>query len=229
MMHAAFVVVAVLFYVKLLWNVSASCILMRMPVKADGSSQRISLMRFVELALLVIAMIVSLARGASAWPWGPGWVVVIGIASIAASYLLMFFVGVIAGGIALVIRRRHVSRKLGSDVQHSQRAVCAAQGTSWVCSPAHLKVGVALNVKTSLVPVNGLRRPPEGDITGWYIWAGEDLSSDPDFFVPLCVAHLPDWRPEILKFLGLPPGWRFLTDGSYEDVWEDPSLLEPET
>jgi hypothetical protein len=41
------------------------------------------------------------------------------------------------------------------------------------------------------------------------------------------VAHLSSWRPEVLKFLGLPPGWRFLTDvKGYEDVWHDPSLLE---
>jgi hypothetical protein len=30
---------------------------------------------------------------------------------------------------------------------------------------------------------------------------------------------------EILKFLGLPPGWRFLTDGLYVDVWYDAALL----
>jgi hypothetical protein len=67
-----------------------------------------------------------------------------------------------------------------------------------------------------------------GDTSGWYIWAGEGSpSSDPDFFVPLHLEHLSEWRPEILKFLGLPPGWRFLTAGKYEDVWYDATLLGP--
>jgi len=27
-----------------------------------------------------------------------------------------------------------------------------------------------------------------------------------------------------LPFLALPPGWRFLTDGSYVDVWQDEEM-----
>lgn len=57
-------------------------------------------------------------------------------------------------------------------------------------------------------------------------WAGEELSSDPEFFVPLHVAHLEVWCPEVIPFLGLPPGWRFLIADGYEDVWQDASLLE---
>jgi hypothetical protein len=72
-----------------------------------------------------------------------------------------------------------------------------------------LKVGIALNVRDGLMPVNGLRHPPQADTVGWYIWAGE-LSSYPDFFKPLHVEHLPDWCPAVLRYLGLPPGWRFL-------------------
>jgi hypothetical protein len=29
-----------------------------------------------------------------------------------------------------------------------------------------------------------------------------------------------------VRFLGLPPGWRFLVAGDYEDVWEEQSLLD---
>jgi hypothetical protein len=51
---------------------------------------------------------------------------------------------------------------------------------------------------------------------------------DPDFFVPLHVEHLDEWCPMAMPFLLLPPGWRFLTDGDYEDVWHDPDVdLEP--
>ena len=87
-------------------------------------------------------------------------------------------------------------------------------------------MGIARNVRTGAIPLNGLRHPPQGDTTGWYIWAGEELSTAPDFFEPLHVLHLAEWCPAALRFLGLPPGWRFLTAGDYEDVWEDPTLLD---
>jgi hypothetical protein len=90
-----------------------------------------------------------------------------------------------------------------------------------------LKVGVALNLRDKEVPVNGLRHPPEGDTTGWYLWRGPDISADPGFFMPLHVEHLSDWCPEAQKYLGLPPGWRFLIAGDYEDAWYDESLLTP--
>jgi hypothetical protein len=113
------------------------------------------------------------------------------------------------------------------EIEAEQKQTCARYGAVWTPAPRHLKFGIALNARSTLVPINGLRHPPEGDTTGWYIWAGEgELSSDPDFFVPLHVAHLAEWRPEILRFLGLPPGWRFLTDGTYEDVWEDSTLFK---
>lgn len=113
-----------------------------------------------------------------------------------------------------------------NDVEEIQRDLCRAYGVVWVPAPSQLKVGVAPNVKSGAVPVNGLRHPPAGDTTGWYLWAGEgDPPPAAEFFVPLHVQHLVEWRPDVLKFLGLPPGWRFVTDGNYEDVWEDPALL----
>ncbi|MEQ1698563.1 MAG: hypothetical protein ABMA25_00550 [Ilumatobacteraceae bacterium] len=85
---------------------------------------------------------------------------------------------------------------------------------------------MALNVRDGLVPLNGLRHPPEGDTTGWYLWAGEELSQEDDFFVPLHVEHLVQWCPDALPSLGLPPGWRFLIAPGYEDGWYDESLLD---
>ena len=115
-----------------------------------------------------------------------------------------------------------MSNKLKAD----QKELCLKYGASFSASPENLKVGIALNVKEGLKPINGLRHPQEGETTGWYIWAGEELLDDPDFFQPLHVEHLPDWCPQVQKFLGLPPGWRFLIDGDYEDVWYDESLLD---
>lgn len=109
----------------------------------------------------------------------------------------------------------------------SQHQLCRKYGVAHFPAPSDLKVGVARNVRTGLLPLNGLRLRPEEGTTGWFIWAGEELSQDPDFFVPLHVAHLAEWCPAALPYLGLPPGWRFLTAPDFEDVWEDAGLLGP--
>lgn len=109
----------------------------------------------------------------------------------------------------------------------AQKEVCKKFQVSWHPSRLGQKVGIAKNVKSGAQPINGLRHPPVGDTTGWYIWAGEaEPSDDPEFFVPLHVEHLREWCPQVVKFLGLPPGWRFLIADKYEDVWEDSTLLE---
>lgn len=110
-----------------------------------------------------------------------------------------------------------------------QIEICTRYGADYIVAPADSKLGIALNVRAGLVPINGVRHMPEEDTCGWFIWAGAELSSDDDFFKPLHVAHVQDWCPtiDITKYLGLAPGWRFLTDGEYEDVWFDPTAIGP--
>ena len=111
------------------------------------------------------------------------------------------------------------------DFKKEQKLICLKYGAPFLASDPMLKVGIALNVKQNILPLNGLRHPEKGDTTGWYIWAGAELSTDPDFFVPLHVIHLLEWCLSVLPYLGLAPGWRFLVAPGYEDVWEDKSLL----
>nr|WP_299417092.1 hypothetical protein [uncultured Emticicia sp.] len=111
-------------------------------------------------------------------------------------------------------------------IKHKQQEICLKYNTTFLESPSNLKVGIAENVKSEILPINGLRIAPEGDTVGWYIWAGEELSKDHDFFKPLHVKHLKDWKPEVEKYLGLPVGWRFLIADGYEDVWFDETLLK---
>ena len=106
-----------------------------------------------------------------------------------------------------------------------QKELCKKYGVDFIESPDNLKVGISLNVKSGEYPIHGLRHPPEGDTTGWYIWSGE-YSDDPNFFKPLHVLHIVDWAPLVEKYLGLPPGWRFMVAPGYEDVWEDLTLLD---
>jgi hypothetical protein len=112
------------------------------------------------------------------------------------------------------------------DFSKEKKSICEKYNAPFVETPTFLKIGIALNVKEGIQPINGLRHPIEGDTSGWYIWGGEEFSEDPDFFVPLHIEHLPDWCPDIIKYLGLAPGWRFLIVPDYEDVWEDKSLIE---
>lgn len=112
-----------------------------------------------------------------------------------------------------------------TEITKIQRLVCNEFNADFVSSPEDMKVGISRNVKQGVIPINGLRHSPEGDTTGWYIWGGEEFSEEPDFFVPLHVAHLGEWCPDIKKYLSLPPGYRFLIAGDYVDVWFDESLL----
>jgi hypothetical protein len=107
-------------------------------------------------------------------------------------------------------------------VTEEQQAICKLYGVAPFEAPRGLKVGLALG--TNRDPIHGLRHPPEGDTTGWYIWRGE-WSDTEDFFAPLHASHLEARLPEVVPYLALPPGWRFLLAPGHADVWQDPELL----
>lgn len=115
---------------------------------------------------------------------------------------------------------------LTAGVVSTQAEVAARYAVQPVPPAASDKLGVALNVRTELVPLNGLRHRPENRTSGWYLWAGEVFDDDADFFKPIHHAHLVDWCPAALPYLALPPGWRFLIAPGYEDVWFDEHLLD---
>ena len=102
-----------------------------------------------------------------------------------------------------------------------QREVCDRFNTEPHSTDLELKVGIGGPAEGV---IHGLRHPPEGDTTGWYIWRGE-WSESGDFFEPLHAWHLAERLPEVLPYLALPPGWRFLLAPGHEDVWYDESLL----
>jgi hypothetical protein len=105
-----------------------------------------------------------------------------------------------------------------------QKSVCIRFDAAFEPPAALEKVGIALPTLDRL-PLNGLRHRPENGTCGWYIWGGEVLSQDIDFFQPLHVCHLEERCAEVIPYLGLPPGYRFLIAPNYEDVWQDRALL----
>jgi hypothetical protein len=114
---------------------------------------------------------------------------------------------------------------MSRNIETEQRSICKKYGAEYMAVTDKMKLGIAVNAREGIQPINGLRHAPEGDTSGWYIWAGNELVQDPDFFKPLHVAHLDQWCPQVRKYLGLAPGWRFLIADGYEDVWFDATLL----
>jgi hypothetical protein len=109
----------------------------------------------------------------------------------------------------------------------AQEAVCRRYGAVFDLPKLHLRAGVSENLRSGIEPINGQRERPEGNLSGWFFWAGTEFSDAEDFFQPLHLAHLPLWYPRVLPYLALPLGWRFLLAEGYEDVWFDEALVHP--
>ena len=112
-------------------------------------------------------------------------------------------------------------------IETLQRETCRRFATDFLTSDGASKAGVSLDALNGKVPLHGMREPPEGSLSGWFLFAGPgEPSEDEDFYQPVHMSHFPDLFPGILRYLGLPPGWRFLVAPDYEDVWFDKNLLE---
>lgn len=87
------------------------------------------------------------------------------------------------------------------NIEREQRRICNQYGANYFPAEDNLKLGISLNVKEGIIPINGLHLYPEKGTSGWFIWAGEEFSEDPDFFVPLHIEHIDDWVPNVKKYL----------------------------
>jgi len=110
-------------------------------------------------------------------------------------------------------------------IELEQRNLCKIHNVEFYPSLHDQRLGISDNAQSGELPINGLRHLPVYGTCGWYIWAGTEMSHATDFFKPIHVFHLYDTFPDVLRFLGLPPGWRFLLAPDHEDVWHDLSLL----
>src|SRR3569623_262387 len=106
-----------------------------------------------------------------------------------------------------------------------QRAFCGEKAIEYVPSLPAFICGFAIHTSGQL-PINGLRHSLSEGTTGWFVWCGEVLSSEPDFFKPIHTAHIYEQLPQVRPLLGLQPGYRFLIAPDFLDVWFDGSLLQ---
>jgi hypothetical protein len=114
-----------------------------------------------------------------------------------------------------------------NQIQQQQKVICDKLKVDWAPVDMHSLIAFNDSLFSDKKPINGLRHPQQGSIDGWYLWSGDEIpQDDSEFFRPLHVEHLMNYRPIILKYLGLPPGWRFqIDDDGYEDIWYDELLL----
>ena len=112
-------------------------------------------------------------------------------------------------------------------ILEEQKAICDRLNVNY--EPIGVNSLIAFNdsLLSTIKPINGLRHPKEKMIEGWYLWSGEEIPQDnDDYFKPIHVQHLIQQRPIVLKYLGLPGGWRFqIDDDGYEDIWFDKEVL----
>jgi len=105
-----------------------------------------------------------------------------------------------------------------------QQEICRSNDSEW--KPINKRLTVGVSIDLNQIPIHGLRHPGEKGTTGWFIWTGE-YSTANDFFQPMCAEHLLQRCPQIIKYLGLEVGFRFLVDNNgYEDVWYDEKIKE---
>jgi len=114
---------------------------------------------------------------------------------------------------------------MNSDLLKRQLDVCARNGAQPAFLAGEDRLAIGRNFDPKQFPVNGLRHPINQNMCGWYIWSGEELSQDADYFNVLCYAHLIAKRWEWLDYLALPTGWRFLTAPGHKDIWFDEALF----
>ena len=101
-----------------------------------------------------------------------------------------------------------------------QKLLCEEFGSNYIELKGDDLIAVAMNTLEQ-EPLVGLRhRVNSAAEPSWYIYAGE-LQSDAQFEI-VTVKQLQDILPEVLPYLALDVGYRFMIDqDDYEDVWKE--------
>jgi len=112
-------------------------------------------------------------------------------------------------------------------IEQEQQDVCKRLNILWTPVDRELMIAINESLFKDINPINGLRHPKEKNIDGWYIWSGGEIPQEKeDYFKPIHAEHLLTKQPKVLKYLGLPYGYRFQIDNKgYEDIWFDDTLL----
>lgn len=102
-----------------------------------------------------------------------------------------------------------------------QKLLCEEFGSAYVEVSGDDVIAIA--VKTlNKDPLVGIRKKAETEENiSWYIYGGE-LEEGTDDFETMTVRQLQEIAPDVLPYLALETGYRFMIDGDdYEDVWKE--------
>lgn len=100
-----------------------------------------------------------------------------------------------------------------------QKLLCEEFGSAYIEVTGDDVVAVAVK-SLAQDPLVGIRKKT-ADQVSWYIYAGE-LKEGIDDFETMTVRELQDILPEVLPYLALDVGYRFMIDeDDYEDVWKE--------
>lgn len=86
----------------------------------------------------------------------------------------------------------------------AQMEVCRRYSAKFMPPNDSDKLGISDSALSGEQPLNGSKHPPESGTSGWFIWGGNELSKDAEFFKPLHVYHIQEHCAAVLPFL--PPG-----------------------
>jgi hypothetical protein len=102
-----------------------------------------------------------------------------------------------------------------------QKLLCEEFGSAYIEVKGDDVVAVAVHTLNQ-DPIVGIRKIAETEENvSWYIYGGE-LPEGEDFFETMTIKKLQDIIPEVLPYLALDIGYRFMIDGDdYEDVWKE--------
>lgn len=102
-----------------------------------------------------------------------------------------------------------------------QQFVCQKFNSKFVPPTENEMVALAIS-SLGEIPITGIRNVLEANENiSWFFYCGE-FSEDKDFFKPIHISHLKDYLPEVMQYLALEEGFRFVIDNDgYEDVWKE--------
>lgn len=105
-----------------------------------------------------------------------------------------------------------------------QKLLCEEFGSRYIEVQGDDVVAVAVQTLKQ-DPIVGLRNRPEPEQSvSWFLYGGE-LAEGEDAFETMTVRELQDILPQVLPYLALDVGFRFMIDGDdYEDVWKEGDL-----
>ena len=102
-------------------------------------------------------------------------------------------------------------------IDDKQQRICDKHGLPAQAPEAMVAVAIGSLAQT---PIYGTRIVlPENGTISWFIHCGEHSDAN-DFYQALHATHLHEMLPQVVDYLALPSGAKFILDREgYEDVW----------